>query len=56
MVRSKETVDKLMRAMALEALPESGSVGLPSYAVVIVFESLVILAGVGLELRGRGWF
>jgi len=48
---SPESLDKLQAALA--ALPETGGVAFPTYALVMAMGGLAILSGFGLELLRR---
>jgi hypothetical protein len=48
---TEESSAKLMAAMA--ALPETGGVAFPTYALIMAFGSLAILGGLGLQLLRR---
>jgi hypothetical protein len=48
---SLESLDKLQAALA--ALPETGGVAFPTYALVMAMGGLAILSGFGLKLLRR---
>jgi len=53
---TEESLAELMAAMPPPALPESGGVNFPIYALVLVLGSLMLLSGLGLVLHRRHSF